>query len=182
MRGKRGKRKTLSRVRKTYHSVDELDVPRALTIAVARAKLRTRLVHREPFHSTIFIHGHKVQRAIQTASQLRDIHIKRKLIAQQRKHLIPALIFHQVQPATHVLAIRALLHEFHAQSIPGGGHAVCAGIVGAVDAAVLRAGLLGGADGCVPAVAGVAVLGAVDAVRPAPVGVDGDGALDGLAA
>lgn len=166
----------------TYHTVDKLDIPRTLTIAVPRAILGTRLVPLILGQSAILVHRHKVQRPVQPTANLGHVHIKRELVAQQRKHLVLGLVLHQVQPAADVLAVGPVGDKLDAQLVPGRGDAVRARVVGAVEAAVLGAGLAGGADGGVPFVAAVAVRRGVCEVRPSPVGVDDDGALRGGAA
>lgn len=150
-----------------------------MAVAVSSTVLGTGLVPAVLGHAAVLVHRNKVQGPVQAAANLGNVHVKRELVAQQREHLVRGFIFHEIQPATDVLAVRAVGHELDAQLVAARGDAVGASVVGTIDAALLRTCLARGADGRVPLVAGVAVGGAVEDVRPAPVGVDGDGALHG---
>ena len=92
--------------------------------------------------------------------------------------LVGVLAVHEIGTRADVLAVGALGDELEAELVAAGVDAVGAGVVGALNAALLGAGGLGGADGLVPLVAVVAVGAALNGVEPAPVGIDGDVGVD----
>lgn len=73
----------------------------------------------------------------------------------------------------------AACDETEGESIAAGRDAVGAGIIGAVQSAVLSAGDWVGAKRSVPLVTGVAVGVAGSGMEPAPVRVEDDGGVDG---
>src|SRR6185312_3310580 len=95
-------RTTLAQERAAHHSVDELDIARALAIAVASTVLGTSLVVWILGHAAISVHGHKVQGAVEAAADARDVHVKGKLVAEQGEHLVRLVILHEIQPAANV--------------------------------------------------------------------------------
>lgn len=168
--------------KQTYNAIDKLHISRTLAVAIPRSILCTRLISLILGQPTILIHRNKVQRAIQPAANLGNVYIKRKLIPQQRKHLIICLILHQVQPTPYVLTIRAVGDKLDAELVTRRGYAIGTRVVCAVKTAVLGTGCPRGADGGVPFVTGVAVGRAVGEMGPAPVGVDDYRALSAGAA
>jgi len=70
-----------------YHSVDELDVARALSITVTSSVLGTGLVVGVLGHTTILGHLNKVESTVETTGELRDIDIKRKFLVVGVEHL-----------------------------------------------------------------------------------------------
>lgn len=63
----------------TYHSVDELEVTRALRVAVSSTILGSSGVGRVLGHATIGVHGDEVQRTVEAAlSFLFSLHSHRK--------------------------------------------------------------------------------------------------------
>lgn len=53
--------------RATYLAVDELEVTRALAVAITSPVLGTGLIRRVLGHATVGSHGHKVQSTVETA-------------------------------------------------------------------------------------------------------------------
>jgi hypothetical protein len=86
----------------SYHAIDELEIPRALRVAVSGSVLRTGLVARVFRHATIGIHSHKVQSTVQTARKVRHINIEGELVVQQVEMLIRLVILHKVQTRANI--------------------------------------------------------------------------------
>lgn len=167
------------RIWTTYNTVDELDVTGALRVAVARTELGTSLVGGEPGHTAILVHSAEVERAVETAGEVRHVNIEGELLVEQLEHRVPRLAVHEVHARADVGAGDELERERSAR----GGDTVGALVVRTIEGAVCRASLAVGAERRVPLVAGVAVGVARGAVQPAPVGVEHDsGVLGGAAA
>lgn len=130
----------------THLAVDELDVARALGITVSSAVLCTGLVPFVLGHSAIGIHGREVQSAVQPTGEVRDVHVKGEFLAQQVKHLIRAVVLHQVQAGTDVGAG----DELQCQRVSISGYAVGCLVVCPVQGAVLGTCLVIGAESSVP--------------------------------
>ncbi|KAF1789781.1 hypothetical protein GQ600_2574 [Phytophthora cactorum] len=156
-------------------TADKLQVLRTLRITVARAVLGTSLVGGETLHATVGLHVHEVQSTVQTAVDVRDVHVEGELLVQQLVDLVLFVGFHDVQARAHIGAVRALGDQFEAHAIALGIDAVRAGVVGTVKGTAGGARLGVRADARVPLVSGVAVRRRARLVQPAPVGVQHNG-------
>lgn len=67
-------------------TIDELEVTRALAVAVACAILGTGLVAGVLGRTTVSVHGHEVDGTVQTAAEVGNIHVEGELVAQQGEH------------------------------------------------------------------------------------------------
>jgi len=159
---------------------NELQVTRALAVAVTSSVLGTSLVAGVLGDTTVLVHGHEVQGTVQAARQLGNVNIEGELVAEEVEHLVRVLLasLHEVDTAANTLAVGVLGDELQAKSIAAGGDTVGAGVLGTVDATGAGTGLAVGADLVVPFVAGVAVGVTGGGVSPSPVGVEDDTAGD----
>ena len=160
-------------------AIDELDVVRALGVAVTGPELCPGGVSSER-GTSVSRHLGEVQGAVEAAGQRRHVDREGELPVLQLEHLVAAGIIgvEQVMPAAHVGAILVLCDESQIQGawIPinavGSGQA---GPVNTLDCAVGGASGWIGAEGCIPGVAGVAILIAPCLVGPSPIRVQGRG-------
>lgn len=163
-------------------AVDELDIMRALRVAVARSVLGTGLVGCVLGQATVLVHCRKVDCAVEATGQVGDVDVKGKLLVQQVEHAVLSRRAHEVVAASDILAIAVLGHEAELQSTGAGrGDAIGATVVCSVESAVLSASLAIRALGCVPRITGIAVRVAPYGVSPAPVGVQHNCSLLGSA-
>lgn len=160
----------------THLAFNPLHVMRTLRITVPSPVLRTRLIR--PAHPAIRRHLNEIQRPVQPTHQLRHIHIKCKLLAQEVKHLVLRVILHEIHPRTDVLPELMSRHEFQRKTAPRGGNPVCRLVIYTLDLAVLSASLGIGAGRGIPRIPVVAVLVIPLLVGPAPVGIKHDFAVD----
>ena len=137
----------------TYHTADELDVLRALRVAVAGTELGTRVVV-SLAHVTGGVHGREVDGAVETAGEGREVDVEGELLVEEVESLVGGLVLHEVDTGANVGAGL----EREGERVTGGGDTVGAGVVGAVESAVLGAGSTVRAEGGVPLIASVAVL------------------------
>lgn len=158
------------RSRSTHNTVDELHVARALSVAVASSVLGTSLVVREFGHATVLVHSGQVERAVETAGEIRHVDVEGELLVEELQHLVVCVIGHEVDARADV----GTRHELKREGAAGGRDTVGARVVGTVERAVLRAGRAVGAEGSVPFVARVAVGVPANVVQPTPVGVEDD--------
>ena len=155
-----------------YLAIDELDVGRALGVAVARAILCASLVAGEPGQATILVHLREVYGTVETARQLADINIERDLLVQEVEETILGIRGHQVETGTDVLAVVIFGDKLELQRTRGRRRdAVGLGVISTIDGAVARARLSVWASSGIPLVAVVAVGIAGCDVRPPPVGL-----------
>jgi len=161
-------------------AVDELDVLRALAVAVPSAILGTGLVALEPRQATVLVHLAEVDGAVQTARELGHIDVHGELLVEQVKQAVLFVAGHQVDAGPDVLAVVVLGDKIEPQRAGlGRRDAVCLLVVGTVNGAVCRACRTVGARRLVPGTARVAVGVAVGDVRPAPVGLRSVSQLSG---
>jgi len=133
-------------------AVDELDVLGALSVAVSSTVLGTGLVGGGK--TTICGHGHEVEGAVETASNLADIDVKRELLVLQVEHLVVlVLLVHKVDTGANIAAGL----ELKAQRVARCLDAVGTRVVGTVKGAVRRTSGTVRAQSLVPGVASVAV-------------------------
>lgn len=152
-------------------AVDELDVTRALRVAVAGAVLGASLVTRELGHTTISSHLGEVEGAIETARKVGNVNIERELLVKGFEHLVVGLVCHEVDTRADVLALR-LGDEFEGQSVAASGDTVGARVVSTVNSAARSASVRVTANAGIPLVTSVAVGITLGGVKPAPVGIE----------
>ena len=157
----------------TYHSVNELDVTRALRVAVSSSVLGTSLVSWELGQATVGVHLGEVESTVQTARKVGNIDVEGELLVEKLEHLVGRVACHEVDTRTDVLLGRSG-HELEGESVAAGGDAVGTRVVGTVESAVGRTGNTVGAESGIPGVSSVAVGGSRGRVEPAPVGVEDD--------
>lgn len=156
-------------------AIDELDVMRALRVTVTGSVLGTSLVGGELGHATIGVHLTEVHSTVQTARQLRHIHVKGELLVEKVEHAVLAVRRHQVSTRTNVPAVAVAGDEVELQGTGArSGDAVGATVVCTIEGAVCGAGSSIRAESCVPGVTRVAVCVAAGGVRPTPVGIKCD--------
>ena len=97
-------------------AVDELDITRTLRVAVSRTILRTSLVVRESGHAAVSSHLREVHSAVQTARQLRDVHVERELHAVRLEQLVGRIRVHEVRTRANVL-LCGLGHELEGERV-----------------------------------------------------------------
>lgn len=166
-----------------YLAVDELEIPRALRIAVASPVLGTGLVVGELGHTTVGVHLGEVQRAVDTAREARNIDVEGELLVEELEDLVVGVVGHEEDTRTDSIH-RVLSDESEGEGIAAGRDAVGAGVVGAVKRAVTGACHAVGAGRSVERVAGMAATVSDGHEQPAPVRIEGDAArsLGGAAA
>ncbi len=101
-----------------YLAVDELDVVRALGVAIASPVLGTSLVRREPAGATVLVHLDEVERTVETAGEARHVDVEGELLVLQVECLVGAVILgEEVDTRTNVRRVRALGHELETEGI-----------------------------------------------------------------
>lgn len=95
----------------SYLATDELQVTSTLGIAVSSTILGTSLVGRVLGHTTISVHGDKVQSRVEAALDGGEVDVKGQLVALEGEHLVAAGALHEVQAGADVLAVAVLLDE-----------------------------------------------------------------------
>ena len=180
----------------SHLAVDELEITRALRVAVASAVLGASLVAWVLCHPTVRVHLGEVQSAVETAGELGNVDVEGELLVQQLEHVVARVRLHQVDTGPDVL-VGAGGHKVELERGAGSGDTVGTSVVGTVQSTVLRARGRRCADGSVPLVTGVAVGVAAGGemisqrydsrsarkhlrggVEPAPVGIENDLAVD----
>jgi predicted ABC-type sugar transport system permease subunit len=127
-----------------------------LRITVASSVLGTSLVGGEFGHTTIGVHLGEVEGTVETAREVGDIDVERKLLVEELEHLVGGVAGHEVDTRPNVRLGRSG-DEFESEGVAGGGDTVGTLVVGTVEGTVRRASGTIGAESSVPGVAGVAV-------------------------
>ena len=154
----------------TYQTVNELQVPRALAVAVAQSVFSTS------FTLALSGHGDEVKSTIETAVKGGDINSEGELIASKLEDLVLVITVHEVGPGTDVLATLVVRDELQGERIAARGDTIGTLVVGnTFDDAVRGAGVVIRAGRGVPLVAGVAVGVVIRDMEPAPVGIQDNG-------
>lgn len=130
----------------SYQTVDELDVTRALRIAVTSSVLGTGLVVFVLAHAAIGVHRCEVQRTVQTAWEVRDVNVKGELIVEEIEGLISLVVLHKVHTRANILTG----DEFQGQCVTGGRDTVGTLVVSTINRAVRSARLIVGAKRRIP--------------------------------
>jgi hypothetical protein len=95
-----------------YLAVDELEIPRALGITVTCTILGAGLVARVLLQTTICVHRHEVQSAIETTWQVREIDVECELLAASEfEHLVLSIRRHEICARADVRRVRSLCDE-----------------------------------------------------------------------
>ena len=97
-----------------YLAINEFDVMRALSVAVASTILRSSLVTREPRHASVGIHLDKVERAVQAAREVGHVNVESELLVLQFEQRIGAIIVKKINAGSDIL-VRALGNEIQAK-------------------------------------------------------------------
>ena len=140
------------RVGVTYDTVDELDVPGALGVAVTRSVLGTSLVGGEARHATIGVHGGEVESTVETAGELGHVDIEGELLVKELEHLVGAVVLHQEKTGTDVGAGLEAQRQRVAVSL----NTVGTRVVSTIQGTVLGASLVVGAESGIPCISSVA--------------------------
>jgi hypothetical protein len=149
---------TTTWLRLFYLAVDELQIPRALGIAIPSTVLGASLVAGVLLHTAVRIHRYEVKRAVETARQFRYIDVEGELmVAGELEHLVLGVRSHEIRSRTDVGRVRALSNEFQRQRVAASCDSIGALVVCSIDGAVGRTRLVVGARGSVPLIASVAV-------------------------
>lgn len=104
----------------THSAADELDVVRALGVAVARAVLGASCVVADT-HVAVLGHLSKVQSAVQAAREVGDVDIERELLILEVEHLVRVVGGHQVRAGADVGRVRSVGDELERERIAAGG-------------------------------------------------------------
>ena len=137
-----------------YLSINELQVTRALRVAVTGTVLGTCLVVGELGHATIGVHLDEVEGTVETAREVGHVDVESELLVEEVEGLVGGVVLHQIDTRTNVGSSL----ERKGKGISGRRDAVGARVVCTVESAVLRASVAIGAQGRVPLVTRVAVL------------------------
>ena len=114
--------------KQTYHTVDELDIPGTLRIAVASSVLGTSLVVRVLRKTTVSVHLDEVESTVETTGKLRHVDVESELLVLEVEHLVFRVRGHEVRARSNVLLGR-LGHELEREGIARSGDTVSACIV-----------------------------------------------------
>lgn len=156
---------------KSHLAIDELDVTRALRVAVAGTVLSTSLVASVGSHATISLHLGEVERAVKTARKVGDVNIESELLVEGLEHLVVRVVLHKVDTRTDVF-LCALGDEFESEGVAAGGDTVGTRVVSTVKGTVSSTSLAIGAKASVPFIAGIAVSVTAGGMEPTPVGIE----------
>lgn len=162
-------------MKSSHLASNELQVARALRVAVSSPVLGTSLVRRILGHAAVGIHLHEVYSTIEATREIGSVNIHGELHVQSIEDLIGGIGVHEVDAGADVL-LTAIGHELEGDGVARGGDTVGAGVAGALKSAVgsTSGGVVRRAERGIPGVTGVAVGRAGSRMKPAPVGVDGD--------
>lgn len=175
----------------SYQTVDELDVTRALRVAVTSSILGTGFVVVILAQATVGVHRCEVESTVQTAREVRDVNVKGELIVEEIEGLVCLVVLHKVHTRANILTG----DKCQGQRVTSGRDTIGTLVVGAINRAVRSARLIVRAKRLIPLfgivswelghliqttclVTSVAVGGVVDRVSPTPVGVEHDGTRD----
>lgn len=160
-------------------TIDELDITRALRVAVTSTVLGTSLVGGVGRHTTVGSHLGEVDGTVETAGQLGDVDVEGELLVHQVEHLVLGV------GGVHEIDTRADVGtslEGEGEGVAAGGDTVSACVVGTIESAVRCTSGAVRAESGVPCAASVAVGVTGGSVEPAPVSVEDNGTLHGRAA
>ena len=123
----------------THLAIDELDILRALSIAIAGTVLRAGLVVGILGHTAVSVHLREVEGAVETARQGGHVDVEGKLLVLQMEKLIVgrAAGSHEVDTGADVLAVRVVGNELQSERITTGSDTVGVLIISPVERAIL---------------------------------------------
>ena len=143
---------------RTNLSIDELDVMRALGVAVTSPVLGTRLVAGRLGHPTISVHGNEVEGSVKTAREVGHVNVERELLASQIEHFVLGVrSVHEIDTRADVFGVGAVGDELQSETVSGCGNTIGAAVICAVKGTVGSAGFAIGAERGIPLIASVAV-------------------------
>jgi hypothetical protein len=140
----------------TYLTANELDIMRALGVAVASAVFGTRLVVGLGRHATVRSHFGEVDGTVETATEVRHIDVEGELLALQLEELIGIILAGREE--VHTGANVGTGDELERQRVTRSCDTVSARVVSTIKSAVLGAGSTIRAERRVPLIAGVAYI------------------------
>lgn len=119
-----------------YLAVDELDILRALCVAVAGSVLRTCLVGRVLSHPTIGVHLHEVESTVKPTREVGHVNVERELLVLKVEHRVRGLVVHQVDSGANV-RVCARGDEVQTEGVASARDTVSSLVVSTVQSAVL---------------------------------------------
>jgi len=155
-------------------AVDECN-PRALGITVPSPVFSTSLVMWVLRKTAIRIHPHEEEGPIESAGEIRNVHVKSELFVPQIEHLVTGVVSHEVHPRANIGGVTVLGDEFDGDCAAGRCDPITCAKNCAFQCAVLSAGYGVGTYRRVPRAIRVTGCRALCGVQRAPFGVDGDG-------
>ena len=103
----------------------------ALGITVTSTVLGTSPVGREAGGSAVCVHLDEVERAVETAWELRHVDVEGELLVRKVEHLILGVArVHEVHTGTDVRGVRAVRHELQREGVATCGDTVRACVAG----------------------------------------------------
>ena len=99
----------------------------ALGITVTSTVLGTSPVGREAGGSAVCVHLDEVERAVETAWELRHVDVEGELLVLELEQLVRAIVvIEEVNTGTDVRGVRAVSHEFQRELVAARGDTVSA--------------------------------------------------------
>lgn len=109
----------------THLAVDELDVVRALGVAVTGSVLCAGLVSGEAGGAAVGVHLDEVERAVEAARELRHVDVERELLVLEVELLVLRVgRVEEVHARADVGRVLAVRHELEAERVSAGGDTV----------------------------------------------------------
>lgn len=163
---------------KKYLSVNELDIVRALRVAVTRSVFGTGLVAAVLAHTTIGIHLGEIKSTVETTRKVGNINVEGELLVEEVEHLVVrgASWSHEVDTRSNVL-VRSSRNKVEPERVTRGGDTVCTSVVGTIEGTVGSARHVIWAKSSVPGVSSIAVGISGGGVYPSPVSVEDNGTV-----
>lgn len=141
---------------KVADAAKELEVARALRVAVARAVAGAGLVGGLVGDAAVGGHGDKVQGRVEAAGNGGQIDIKGEFVADQVKGLVRVGVLEQIHSGPHVRAVFVLSDEAEVQGIARGGDTIGSLVVDTLSLASIGTVLVAG-TGIRPRISVIAV-------------------------
>lgn len=98
-------------------AVDECNL-RALCITVPSPVFRTSLVVWVLGETTIRIHPHEEESCIESAREIRNVHVKSELFVPQIEHLVVGVVSHEVHPRADIGGVMVLGDKLEGDCAP----------------------------------------------------------------
>ena len=127
-------------------------------------------------HTTIFVHGHKVESTIETARELGEVDIECEFLVQQAEHLVRGIRLHKIQARTDIGRVGSFGDELEGQRAATSCSAICCSIISTLKGTIGSASFVIRAECRTPGVSVIAigVASTLLIVDPSPVGIDDD--------